>query len=50
MRASVIIPFVRALGKHLQTNDENDRGVCTMKTEMLLSLNTRFEVVETLHF
>ena len=45
--ASVIIPFVRALRKHLQTNDENDRGVRTMKTEMLLSLNTRFEVVET---
>ena len=44
---SIVIPFVRALRNHLENNDDNDRGVRTMKHEMLKSLNTRFQEVET---
>uniref|UniRef100_A0A1X7UMN8 Uncharacterized protein n=1 Tax=Amphimedon queenslandica TaxID=400682 RepID=A0A1X7UMN8_AMPQE len=40
--ASVIILFVRALHKHLENNDETDRGVWTMKEAMLHSLNSRY--------
>lgn len=45
--ASVIIPFVRALRKHLEINDESDRGVRTMKEQMLLSLNRRYAQAES---
>ena len=45
---SIVIPFVRALRKHLESgNDDTDSGVRTMKKEMLDSLNRRFENVET---
>ena len=36
--ASMIIPFVRALHKNWENNDD-DHGVQTMKEEMLSSLN-----------
>lgn len=43
---SLIIPFVRVLKKTLQDNS-NDRGVQTMKGEMLASLNRRLGNIET---
>ena len=42
-----MIPFVRALRNHLESNDNNDRGVRTMKQEMLEPLNRCFQEVET---
>ena len=45
--ASVIIPFIRALRKHLEDHDEADRGVRTMKEQMLTSLNRRYRNIET---
>ena len=45
---SVVIPFVRALRKHLESGiDETDRGVLTMKKGMLEYLNRRYRYVET---
>ena len=43
---SVIIPFVRALRRSWE-NCSNDRGVQTMKNEMLTSLNCRFRDIES---
>ena len=45
--ASVIIPFTRALRKHLEDHDEADRGVQTMKEQMLTSLNRCYRNIET---
>ena len=45
--ASVIIPFTRALRKHLEDHDEADRGVRTMKEQMLTSLNRHYRNIET---
>ena len=39
---SIVIPFVRMLVKTMERND-NDRGIQTMKTQMLTSLKRRFE-------
>ena len=47
---SVIIPFVRALCKHLENNDVTDGGVRTMKQVMLNSLNTQYRDVESNDF
>ena len=44
--ASMMIPFVRALHKNWEDNDE-DRGVQTMKEEMLSSLNRRYSDIES---
>ena len=46
---SVIIPFVRRLKKTLEQSDE-DRGVHTMKSEMLESLQKRFSNIEETDF
>jgi len=43
--ASVLIPLLKALEKSL-TKHHNDSGIQTMKSEMLSSLNRRFENVE----
>ena len=43
---SLIIPFIRALRKTLENHD-NNRGVRSMKGEMLTSLNRRYSDVET---
>ena len=42
---SCIIPFVRMLAKTME-NHHHDRGVQTMKSEMLKSLKTRYAAVE----
>ena len=42
---SLIIPFVRALRLTLEKRN-NDTGVCTMKAEMLASLNRRYAGIE----
>lgn len=44
---SVMIPFVKALTKHLEKNDDSDKGVRTMKKEMLESMNRRFRDIDT---
>ena len=44
--ASLVIPYVRALRKTWESIDD-DRGVQTMKEEMLSSLNRRFEDIES---
>ena len=46
---SVIIPLVRGLKKTLEQSDK-DRGVCTMKSEMLESLQRRFSNIEETDF
>ena len=46
---SVVIPIVRALARYLDKHD-NDSGVRTMKSEMLDSLNRRFENMENEEF
>ena len=43
---SLIIPFIRALRRTLEIHD-NDRGVRTMKGDMLTSLNRRYIDVES---
>jgi len=43
---SLIIPFIRGLRLTLEKNDDSDRGVCTMKADMLKSLNNRYDCVE----
>ena len=43
---SIIIPYVRALARSWE-NCSNDRGIQTMKTEMLASLNRRFINMES---
>ena len=42
---SLIIPFIRMLSKTMEKH-HNDRGVQTMKSEMLMSLKTRFSDIE----
>ena len=42
---SVVIPFVKALKRSLEDSSD-DRGVQTMKKEMLSSLNRRFRDIE----
>ena len=44
--SSMIIPFVRSLRKSWEANDD-DRGVQTIKSEMLSSLNERYSEVES---
>ncbi len=44
--ASIVIPFVRSLRKSFE-DCTDDRGVQTMKHEMLASLNRRFSDIET---
>ena len=43
---SVIIRYVRALRKSMQVSSD-DRGIQTMKKEMLASLDHRFDSIET---
>ena len=43
---SLIIPFIRAFRRTLENHD-NDRGIRTMKSEMLTSLNRRYGDVES---
>ncbi len=43
---SIVIPFVKALKKSLEDSGD-DRGVQTMKKEMLSSLNRRFRDIES---
>lgn len=43
---SLIIPFVKAFRRTLEDHD-NDRGIRTMKSEMLASLNRRYGDVES---
>lgn len=43
---SLIIPFVQALRLTLKKNTDDDRGVLTMKDEMLQSLDKRYEDIE----
>lgn len=44
--ASIMIPYVRALRKSWEDIDD-DRGVQTMKAEMLSSLNRRYSDIES---
>ena len=44
---SVVIPFVRALRKHLESSDESDKGIRTMKASMLDSLTNCYSDVES---
>lgn len=44
---SLIIPFVQAFRLTLQKHDDSDRGVRTMKADMLASLNRRYGNIET---
>ena len=46
---SVIIPLIRGLEKTLERSDE-DRGVRTMKSEMLESLKKRFNSLKRQNF
>ena len=43
---SLIIPFIRGLRLTLEKNDDSDRGVRTMKADMLKSSNDRYDGVE----
>ena len=43
---SLIIPFIQALRLTLEKNDDSDRGVRTMKADMLASLNRRYADIE----
>ena len=43
---SMIIPFIRGLGFTLEKNYDSDRGVRTMKADMLQSLNDHYNGVE----
>ena len=43
---SMIISFIRRLRLTLEKNDDSDRGVRTMKADMLQSLNDRYDGVE----
>ena len=43
---SLIIPFVQALRLTLEKNNDSDRGMRTMKADMLASLNRRYENIE----
>ena len=43
---SMIIPFIRGLRLTLEKNDDSDRGVRTMKADILQSLNDRYNGVE----
>ena len=43
---SMIIPFIRGLSLTLDKNDDSDRGVRTMKADMLQSLNDHYDGVE----
>ena len=43
---SLIIPFVQAFRLTLEKNDESDRGIRTMKADMLTSLNRRYADIE----
>ena len=43
---SMIIPFICGLCLTLEKNDDSDRGVRTMKADMLQSLNDRYDGVE----
>ena len=40
---SMIIPFIHGLRLTLEKNDDSDRGVSTMKADMLQSLNDRYD-------
>ena len=42
----MIIPFIRGLCLTLEKNNDSDRGVHTMKADMLWSLNDRYVGVE----
>ena len=44
---SLIIPFVQAFRLTLKKNDDSDRGIRTMKADMLSSLNRRYADIET---
>ena len=43
---SLIIPFVQVLRLTLEKNNDSDRGIRTMKADMLASLNRRNENIE----
>ena len=43
---SIISPFIRGLRLTLEKNDDSDKGVRTMKADMLQSLNDRYDGVE----
>ena len=42
----MIIPFIRGLRLTLEKNDDSDRGVRTMKADMLQSLNDCYDGIE----
>ena len=43
---SMIIPFIRGLRLTLEKNDDSNRGVRTIKADMLQSLNDCYDGVE----
>ena len=44
---SLIIPFIQAFRLTLEKHDDSDRGIRTMKADILASLNRRYENIET---
>ena len=44
---SLIIPFIQAFRLMLEKHDDSDRGIQTMKADILASLNRRYENIET---
>ena len=44
---SLIIPFVQAFWLTLEKHDDGDKGIRTMKADMLASLNRRYGNIET---
>ena len=44
---SLIIPFVQPFRLTLEKHDDGDRGIRTMKADMLASLNRRYGNIET---